>query len=179
MATDGVAATERCSFDFRREGSLAGCRRGRLSVTFVATNASCYCPGVGFDFAINFPVLNCQLLQLLDAQSLGFRNRRYSGHSVLHLFDPLSQQARIAVKAVRLSGFEQCLPATVDIILEVIAKDGALDLTACLPTAVEQVGVHDEVVVRLQGRPEIVLAEPSVCGAALQTARAMTVPTAP
>lgn len=72
------------------------------------------------------------------------------------------------------------LPATVDIIvLEVVPADGALDFAPRLPAAVEQVGVHDEVVVCLQGRPEIVLAEAGVGGAALQAARAVAVPAAP
>lgn len=71
------------------------------------------------------------------------------------------------------------LPATVDISLVIVPEDGTFDFTACLPATVQQVRVHNKVVVRLQCRPEIVLSEAGVGGAALQAARAVAMATAP
>lgn len=56
--------------------------------------------------------------------------------------------------------------------------NGPFDFASRFPTAVEQVRVHDKIVVGLQCRPEVVLADAGR-DAALQAAGAMAVPAAP
>uniref|UniRef100_A0A8D8ISZ0 (northern house mosquito) hypothetical protein n=1 Tax=Culex pipiens TaxID=7175 RepID=A0A8D8ISZ0_CULPI len=123
-----------------------------------------------------------QLEQLLDVQLLGLRDGRNPRDACFHFLDPLAQQARVTVERLHRGGFVHGLLIIVHIVVLVPGvprrHSTLTNLTARLPTTIQQVRVHDKVVVRLQRRPKVVLPN-SGRRAALQAARAVTVATSP